>query len=353
MNDDVSVNETTSDAANDAAGEAAAMLPPEPVPEVEAVELRISAGAQLVALREARGWTVEYVANHLNLAARQIDALEHDNYAALPGMVIVRGFIRAYAKVLQADATPILAAIVGDSAPSNVLPPARSEMSASFSETQLLSDETRRGSPLKMIVGLVVLLMIAGVAVLTAQHMGWLPTTAGLFPAKTESELTHIALKRPAAAAPAVVAETPKAQAPQTAAKPPANPHAAEAAKTEHAETSAPAAASETKAVATAAAASETKAAAESKPAATASVPFNGKNALVIRVHQDSWVEIRRADDSILLSRLLQAGSAEAVDITSPVSVVIGNAAGVSLTLRGKPVDVSGNASNVARLDLK
>ncbi|HEY6772897.1 MAG TPA: DUF4115 domain-containing protein, partial [Oxalicibacterium sp.] len=65
------------------------------------------------------------------------------------------------------------------------------------------------------------------------------------------------------------------------------------------------------------------------------------------------WVEIRRADDSILVSRLLKAGTTEAFEITAPSSMVIGNAAGVNVTLRGKPLDISGNSSNVARLDVK
>ena len=78
------------------------------------------------------------------------------------------------------------------------------------------------------------------------------------------------------------------------------------------------------------------------------------KRQLVISVREDSWVEIKGADNNILLSRLLKAGTAEAVPVTAPVSVVIGNAAGVDVTLRGAPVDVvSGNSSNVARLNLK
>lgn len=68
---------------------------------------------------------------------------------------------------------------------------------------------------------------------------------------------------------------------------------------------------------------------------------------------EDSWVEIRRADDSVLVSRLFKAGTTEVFDVASPVSMVVGNAAGVSVMLRGKPIDIAGNSSNVARLNLK
>src|SRR3569623_1232196 len=74
----------------------------------------ISPGALLAACRQERGWTVEQVASQLNLAPRQIAALESDDYSALPGMAIVRGFIRAYAKLLKIDPSPMLAALGGE-----------------------------------------------------------------------------------------------------------------------------------------------------------------------------------------------------------------------------------------------
>ena len=88
--------------------------------------------------------------------------------------------------------------------------------------------------------------------------------------------------------------------------------------------------------------------------APTPATPVDSKNALAINVRQDSWVEIKRADNTVIVSRLLKAGSSEAIAVTGPISVVIGNAAGVDVTLRGDPVDVvTGNSSNVARLNLK
>lgn len=351
MSNDVPVNETMNDAV------------PEPAQEAEQLEPVISAGAQLTALREQRGWTVEQVANQLNLASRQIQALEEDNYAALPGMVIVRGFIRSYSKVLRVDPAPILAAIKDDTVAPVVLPPERSPLSASFSEAKLLSSNSR-GLNSKVVLGGGILVVL-GLLAYAGQHMGWLSHSTLGTPAKVEEKLAPIELSdTPAGAVAEVpppieiteasVAESkPSEVKPAEAVKPAAEPVVAAAKPTVSATTATAGvaqAAPATAAPATTPAAKPAPVTAEAKPSAL----VDGKNALVISVREDSWVEIKNADNGVLLSRLLKAGSAEAVVVTGPVSVVIGNAAGVDVTLRGAPVDVvTGNGSNVARLNLK
>jgi len=51
------------------------------------------------------------VAAQLRISARQVQALEADRYADLPGAVFVRGFIRNYARVLKLDPVPLLHAL--------------------------------------------------------------------------------------------------------------------------------------------------------------------------------------------------------------------------------------------------
>lgn len=353
MNDDLPMNDSMEDTQNQAVDAAHSDAAQQQV----SAQPQISAGEQLRTLREARGWSAAQVANQLNLATRQIEALEQDNYAALPGMVIVRGFVRSYAKVLQADATPILAAINGGAVETNVLPPARSEMSASFTETQLLSDHPRRGSFMKLVAGLVVVLILAMVAMLLAQRMHWLPQKLAFSSAKIESELTNVVLSKPEAVA---------SESADTAT------NAAKSVKTPSTEHSLPATKSPEKTVTPAAVASAetltgaTDKAADSVAAAAAvssSTPdkteaavaaASGKNALVISAHEDSWLEIKQDDGTTIVSRILAAGSSETFNISKPVAMVIGNAAGVTVSFRGKPLDVtSGTASNVARLNLK
>jgi cytoskeleton protein RodZ len=314
MNEDTPLNE-----ASDA-------VPAESVQQApETVVAPPSAGAQLRALREARGWTVDQVANQLNLAARQIDALEQDNYAALPGMVIVRGFIRTYAKLLQADAAPILAAIQGEGAAVSAAPsPTRSVKAASFSETQMKAEQSR-GFPLKTLVAAIVVLGVGAFAVFQGQRMG------------AKNEVPAQAAKTDETVTPPATHETPAA-APATA-------------KVQSAAAPAPASAvSASEQVATTVA---SQPAAEAKSEQAATPAPDGKNVLAINAKQESWVEVRDAKEKVVFSGLLKPGASEAVELPGPVSLVVGNAAGVDVTLRGAPVDLKGNASNVARLNLK
>ncbi|MGZ3237858.1 MAG: RodZ domain-containing protein, partial [Burkholderiaceae bacterium] len=96
-------------------------------------------------------------------------------------------------------------------------------------------------------------------------------------------------------------------------------------------------------------------------PVAKAITPANqdnpsatNKNMLIIKVREDSWVEIKDANDRTLISRLMAAGTTETLSVAKPVFLTVGNAAGVDVTLRGKSVDLKSSAkSNVARLNLK
>lgn len=344
MNNDVPENEAMSNEVTEPAQET--------VQEQENLEPVISAGVQLATLRQERGWTVEQVASQLNLAARQIQALEDDNYAALPGMVIVRGFIRSYSKVLRVDPAPILAAIKEDAATvvPSVLPPERSPLSASFSETKLLTSGQRGVSPKTIIGGS--LLVAAALLAYAGQHMGWWSHGVSGSAAKVEEKLAPIELAQEPVE---TVTEVPAPEEVVEAKPAEGKPAEAKATETKPAEVSKPA--NEPAVAATPAAPTTAPVVAKPAPVAAAPKPaalVDGKNALVISVREDSWVEIKGADNNILLSRLLKAGTAEAVPVTAPVSVVIGNAAGVDVTLRGAPVDVvSGNSSNVARLNLK
>src|SRR5690606_35923620 len=67
-----------------------------------------SPGARLRVAREARGESVHEVAFAIKLSPRQVEALEKDDFAALPGMAFVRGFARNYARYLGLDAAPLL-----------------------------------------------------------------------------------------------------------------------------------------------------------------------------------------------------------------------------------------------------
>jgi cytoskeleton protein RodZ len=293
-----------------------------------------SIGAQLAAQRDARGWTVEQVASQLNLAPRQIQALEQDNFNALPGMAIARGFIRAYAKLLKMDAAPLIASLAAETASQPIEPlHSRRPLTVPFSDAKRLSANGPRTAVSKSIFAVFGVAIVAAAA-FAAYQLGWLQLPASLH--TTASNVTSEAVP---ASVPATVTAVPESK------------------EVTNASTNA-AQGSEPNATAPAASVASLQAAApEAAPAAQSAA---GKNTLVLKMREESWVEIRRAGEAapggsnILLSRLERAGTAETFEVTEPVVVTIGNASGVEATLRGEPLDLKPNAkSNVARLNLK
>ncbi|MGZ5818252.1 MAG: RodZ domain-containing protein [Burkholderiaceae bacterium] len=360
-------------------------------------------GAQLAAHRQAKGLTVEQVANQLNLAPRQIQALEADNYAALPGVVIARGFIRAYAKLLKVDPTPLVSLMQGDVAPMESLQLKRA-LSGSFSESRLPSTASSGLlSKWVMASALLVLIIVGGFAAY------WF----GLIPGFSESVSGNIEKGTTFLSSPAngTSSDHANAMTDNAAPKPPVSAYEVpSSSRVTNDEITAPitAAVPTTAAIATStiasvptttvqasvvakvpttispptqqtpapinirpvapatAAPSNTSAAPVTlapvpSPAAKAIVSANqdslaaaNKNMLAIKAREESWVEIKDANDRILISRLMTAGSTETLSVANPVSLTIGNASGVDVTLRGKSVDLQSTAkSNVARLNLK
>lgn len=77
------------------------------VPEAQPPAL--SVGAILRAEREARGLSVEEIAERVKYSVRQIGALEQDDVEHLPQGTFLRGFVRSYARVLGMDEAALLA----------------------------------------------------------------------------------------------------------------------------------------------------------------------------------------------------------------------------------------------------
>src|SRR3990167_1911722 len=65
-------------------------------------------GALLAEQREQRGYSVAYIANKLHLRVRIIELLEDDAYEKLPDAVFIKGYLRAYAKLLDLTVDPLI-----------------------------------------------------------------------------------------------------------------------------------------------------------------------------------------------------------------------------------------------------
>jgi len=323
-------------------------------------------GALLAAQRQAKGWSVEHAASQLKFATRQVIALEADNYAALPGQVIVRGFVRAYAKLLGLDANALVA-LLPQEGPAQAGPTPQRTLSTPFSESPLPLGNRSKVSPGLVVGGVLVVLLVGAAAVIhrtdvfnDVPQLAWLKQGA-----KTTSD-------EPSAA---------PAQADAQQDLPAEVQDGSDKSKLEKVETAVTSAASSAGSAITnvservasvvapsapepAAAKAPAPEAAQQKVAAAPVNPgspvtgnlniSNSKDLLRLTFREDSWVEIRRGDKSTMISRLLKAGTTESFDINEPVTLVVGNAAGVDASLRGSRLDLeTGSSSNVARLSLK
>lgn len=115
----------------------------------EAIAETSQPGLTLRKARLDKGLSVADVASALNLTESAVNSLEADSYADLPGVTFVRGYIRAYARVLGLNADQLAQQYseIVDNAPVKPLP--------------VLNPERRRRSRSRfMLVGLAVFIIL-------------------------------------------------------------------------------------------------------------------------------------------------------------------------------------------------
>lgn len=300
-------------------------------------------GRVLAQKRQEMNWSVEDVAHSLHLAPRQIQALEDDHYSALPGIAITRGFIRSYAKLLQIEPAPLLQMIANatdgkaeDVSLRRPLPAKPFYVNRSLSMGKSSQSWTR---------GIVVILISLPLVLFVAWEADWLPSEwkLGVQALMSAQSVSTTAVKSRAVSKgdqknsanltqEAVTAEASSPAHSESGAQRPLDsgdasntqnqPHSQQTAVQEHASVQAVGMA-------------------------------NTSDMLVLKLREDSWIEIRNSRNKLLLSRLAKAGESESLTVREPIKLIIGNAAGVDVQLRGKPVELNATAkNNVARLSV-
>lgn len=295
-----------------------------------------SAGQLLAARRQSQGWSIEEVAAQLKLAPRQIEAIEADRLESLPSLVVARGFIRTYARLLKIDSTPLLATIGSDTRSPIESIRSSGGLSAPFSKTRLPSMHSR-GVSSRWIAGSVLLLAV-GVGIWGAWQTRWL--------AAAPARLLAAVGKEPSAPIVGDKARSPGAPEQVTVASQTAAPvekaDSVQLIGVANAEPAPPPPLVKIPAV---------------LPTGTAlaAVPSGGSgNSLHLVMHQDSWIEVKQEDGTVLVSHLAKAGTTETLDVVAPVLLVVGNVAGVEASLRDIPLNLKAvTSTNVARINLK
>lgn len=276
----------------------------------------LNVGHHLRLARENKGVSVDEVCAALKLSPRQVEAIEANDWSRLP-KTIVRGFVRNYARYLEIDAVPLMAALDGQRLPQNP------ELAVKVGTPVNMPQEGAgdRKDYARVLAGAVVLLLALSAYFLVPPEM-WRQTLESIkeivHPTKKAAdpavEPAADAGKAPAtdvaAPAPVVIADTP---APPDAPAPVAN----------------------------------------EAPAAPAA-PQPAANALVFSFSQPSWVEVRDRTGQIIFSQLSPAGSRREITGQPPFALVVGNATHVTLQYKGKSVDLSKRSKDdVARLTLE
>lgn len=245
--------------------------------------------------------SVTDVAQALRYSARQVELLEADDYAALPGNTVVRGFTRSYARLLGLDAEALLQqlATVMPSVVADVRPPANMGVAAD-------DGGDLRLSPL---VSAAIVLVLA--ALLLALWHFFAPKPADKPAVNGERSTTQVQSQ------------------PQPQSEPQAQPKAQEPASVAALPPEAPAAT-----------------AAETTPSTAP--------ALVFVFEDRSWIEVIDASKQIIHTGENQGGTRLTLTGQPPFDIVIGNAGKVRLTYGDREIDLTPHTrADVARLKLE
>lgn len=291
-----------------------------------------SIGAQLARAREERGLTISDVAQQLKFAPRQLEALEQDKYEQLPGGTFVRGMVRSYARLLKIEPEPLLEGISGRFAA-----PDAGTLAARYSQPVPFSDNARHSTFVYLGLSLGVLVIAAGIG------YSWY---------REHNQSAQLAAAKRAAQAAAkanAIATAPRAQPKVVEATVAPQPAPAPAPKVQQAKIEPPAKVTPAR-VETVAAAP----AAEKIATAKVVAPLTGaSNRVVIRCEEEAWIEVKDANDRMLVSSLNAAGAERVVRSRGPLTLVIGNPARVRVTHNDHAVDLTPHVkSGVARFTL-
>jgi cytoskeleton protein RodZ len=301
----------------------------------EEISRNLTVGEKLAAARSNQELSVDQIAGQLKWSSRQIAEIEAGNYSVFPDMLTVRGFVRSYAKFLKIDPAPLLEQLLTefDKLPSK--PIDRPKLDTPFSTGRMPWLNQQHNSSQKIVAGLFLAflcLLAAFVWRAEIQHF-----VAGFIPAGSEKLAVH----------PESVAVSPNLQTEEKTLN--ASEDINRPAQENNSTAQQPASVDQN-----ATAAMSTNSSQPEPQKTLQATEVSSTDALVLNFKQDSWVQIKRLNGSVVTSRLYKAGTDEVISVNEPMNMVIGNAPGVEAKLRGqKLVLPAQTGTNVSNLSIK
>ena len=329
-------------------------------PEVLAVP-RINPGETLRKTRESRGWTIAEVAGQLNLTPQRLSQIEQGAFDKLPGNTFARGYVRAYAKLLEVDQNRLVLEFDqftgSDAAGSSVHSLNRIEEPVSYSQRVL------------RMVSFVLLLALAGLsffwwqeqaerraedlAATSLEHVevDGADGTTQIHPLDEPEDQAVEAAQAESEVLPPLLDENATVAAESTVSPVESTPAAAVAPSTV-----APPAPAPVPAVTEAAPPATPAPAAVAAPQATPAAPVQlaaGEALVSVTFIADCWTQLTDANGKVLFSALKRKGDSLALAGKAPLELRLGFARGAQVSLNGNPVDVAPFISGeTARLKL-
>lgn len=290
----------------------------------------MTAGGVLREAREASGIHIAALAVALKVPVSKLEALEADNYDALPDTVFVRALASSVCRTLKLDPHSVLSLLPQSKSPTLATKSAGLNAPVKVSAGKSASSSGSFPGSASRSVTLIVLALLVGALVLVffpRQQEGVVNSTA----APSSSQTTAGVLE------PQVGAASSEVALPNVGERAPDNTTSP---VTSRPDAGAPAAVAEN---------------AASAPIASASgavAPPAG--ALVLRARSESWVQVRDSAGAVVLKRSLGAGESVSVTGAMPLTVVVGRADATEVFVRGKPFDLTAvSRENVARFEVK
>ena len=305
-----------------------------------------TAGTMLRQAREAARIQLHTMAATLKVPQRKLEALEADDYEAFPDHVFMRALAMGMCRTLHIDAEPVLALLpqralksLAKTGPGiNEAVKVRSNFKSSAAPLGSGS-----GSSRKIAAGVLVLLAAAAAVYFVPFHPSVDGAEGGVAGAQQSEAANHSDASDPTAAVPLGQASN-SAEAETVVTEPSAEPVAHGAAPAV-----APATAALTPEGATPAAAAT---AASASAVATPVASTGALLALKVSTGQ-SWVKVKDATGKVVLEKTLAKDESATAEGQVPLTVIVGNAKGTQVTVRGEPLDISTTRDNVARFEVK
>lgn len=251
-------------------------------------------GANLKALRESKGLTLNQISGETRIAIRFLQALENDDFESLPGGVFSRGFVRAYAEVLGIDPEKTL--VDFERASTYEVPPL-------VDVDNPRPDKSNRAL-YPIAVGILLVLVIIFYVVTKEPGVS---VTANPQPIPPPTQT---------AATPSPEASAPSASQPTNALQPATVPNV--------------------------------------QPPLTAKevAPTKTSLTLDIDVQQSTWIKISIDGQPAVAGELLAAGTARRYTAETSIELVIGNATGVRIRVNDRPLRVTGKDGQVRTITI-